>query len=221
MSRAVRTFALEEVVPHTQIPLDLNIVKPFDSNIKEWLKPVIDLTDFYMYPTNGITEGLNYWMQEEHRDIKVDDWDYQWIENLGDGIHYISNPSSIDGNWREIPTDIPVALDLAYVGSAFSKKIPMTDNIEYVFFSLSKCFGLRNIRTGWMFTREPFRPLELLVGSAKYYNYHAQAIAENVIKHFDIDYVPRKLKPLGYTESDVVWLKGARENRQCISKMYF
>jgi hypothetical protein len=79
---------------------------------------------------------------------------------------------------------------------------------------LSKAFGLRNVRTGWIFTKTPDERLESLTHSAKYYNYYAHNIAENVISNFDIDYIHSKLynkqkaicEELDFVPSDSVWL---------------
>ena len=101
----------------------------------------------------------------------------------------MSSPSSIDGNWRDIPTHIPVALDLAYVGSTKIKKLNIPSNVEYVFYSLSKPFGVRNVRTGWIFKRKRDLKLDALTYNAKYYNYYASQVSETIIKNFDIDYV--------------------------------
>ena len=217
-SKAVRTFPL---FPLPKIELDLTEIKHFNwksTNIKEWLSPVIDLSEFdYIYPINGITEGLNYWMWQEDK-IWMYDGDYQWIrptvphQNMG--TTYFTSPSSIDGNFKDISNIYPVVLDIAYVGSTKIQKIEIGKNIEKVFFSLSKCFGLRNIRTGWYFSRTPDKKLELIIGSAKYYNYYAQAIAEYFINNYSIDIVYNTLRPiqekicekLNLTPSDVVWL---------------
>ena len=217
-SKAVRTFPL---FPLPEIDLDLTEIKHYNwecTNIKEWLDPVIDLSGFnYIYPINGITEGLNYWMWQEDN-IWMYDGDYQWVrptvKEQKMGTTYFTAPSSIDGNFRDIPNDHPVALDIAYVGSTKIKKINIRDNVQKVFFSLSKCFGLRNLRTGWYFSKTPDKKLELIIGSAKYYNYYAQAIAEHFINNYSIDIVYNTLRPvqeyvceiLNLTPSDVVWL---------------
>ena len=217
-SKAVRTFPL---FPLPEIELDLTEVKHYNwntTNIKEWLSPIIDLSEFeYVYPINGITEGLNYWMWQEDR-IWMHNGDYQWItpsvphQNMG--ITYLTTPSSIDGNFKEVPNLYDHVLDIAYVGSTKIEKINIHNNVQKVFFSLSKCFGLRNIRTGWYFSKTPDKKLELLIGSAKYYNYYAQEVAEKIISTYDIDYIHNKLyqkqlklcEKLKFTPSDSVWL---------------
>lgn len=218
-STAVRTYALPEVNTAVRaLKCDLDAINPYTTNIKQWLNPVIDLEDFYVYPTNGITEGLNWWMANETRSIYMDDGDYQWVVQRGsqydDCIKYMSSPACKDGNFKEVPTHTPIALDLAYVGSTIAQPIEISDNVEYVFYSLSKAFGLRNVRTGWIFTRSPDQRLEAITHSAKYYNYFAHNVAETVINKFDIEYIWRNrefrqhhiCREYGFTPSDSVWL---------------
>lgn len=224
-SNAVRTNVLSDVRATVEsLQIDLDSVLQYKTNIKEWLKPIIDLSDFYVYPVNGITEGLNWWMANESRAIYMDVGDYQWVKETGsvynESIKYISIPSAIDGNFKEIPTSGPVALDLAYIGSTQVKKIHITDNVEYVFYSLSKSFGVRNVRTGWYFTRKPDVRLEALTHNAKYYNYVAHQISETIMSNFDIDFVYNSLynkqteicKKLDFIPSDSVWIATTTDN---------
>ena len=238
-SRALRSFTLKEVsdIVNTVVP-DLEAMEPYKTKIKDWLSPVINLKEFNVYPTNGITEGLNYWMAFEKRRIYMNEGDYIWLPNNREGeIFYMSSPSSIDGNYKKVPTDIPVALDLAYIGSAKPQKIEIGPNVELVFFSLSKCFGLKNIRTGWLFSRKSIYRLEALTLKYRYYNYYAHQVAEKIIDNFKIDYIYIQLKnnqievckEMNLEPSDVIWIattnnskwndyKRANKNRICISK---
>mgnify|MGYP000891857453 CR=1 FL=1 len=216
-SMAVRTPVMPPVRQSiADVKLDYDSVTHYTTNIIEWLKPTIDLTGWHVYPTNGITEGLNWWMAGERRTIHMYEGDYQWIQKqdgVGD-IFYVSCPSAIDGNWPIIPTDMAVALDLAYLGSTAPNTITVTDNIERVFYSLSKPFGIRNVRTGWMLTRAPEPRLEALIYNGKYYNYIAHGIAETIINQFSIDYIHQYLiskqthicDQLQLTPSATVWL---------------
>ena len=62
--------------------------------------------------------------------------------------------------------NIYVVLDIAHIGSCSDRvRIGVTDNIEKVFFSLSKCFGLRNYRIGYYFSKKPDEQLERLINS--------------------------------------------------------
>jgi len=218
-SNAVRTLVHPDVrLSISDIQPDIDSVTLYKTNIVEWLKPIIDLSDFYVYPTNGVTEGLNWWMSQETRAICMDEGDYQWVKPRGniyeEAIKYMSVPSAIDGNFREIPKHVPIALDLAYIGSTTVKKLNISSNVEYVFYSLSKPFGVRNVRTGWMFTRQKDFRLDALIYNAKYYNYYANQVAEKIINNFDIDFVHKmyynKQKyvcdQLNITPSDSVWI---------------
>ena len=242
LSRAIRTPVLPEVVNTIQsIKPDYDGVKLYKTEIIKWLKPVVDLSDFYVYPMNGITEGLNWWYNREHRSVYMKDGDYQWIlpkKGLGE-IHYISVPSAIDGNFIKVPNNISTAVDLAYVGSTKVKKIDIHKDTEHVFYSLSKSFGVRNIRTGWFFTRKEDHKLEALTHSAKYYNYYANEVSEKIISNFDIDFIYNRLSDqqnkicdkLQLMKSDTVWLSTSRDtvydkfkrgdvNRICLAGVY-
>ena len=218
-STAIRTFPIKKVKEIVDnFKLDNHIeVKPFKSDITYWLSKVIDLSDFpYLYPVNGITEGLNYWYMQEDRKVFRHKDDYVWLPESHTGdIIYMSNPSSIDGNLCDIPTNMPVVLDIAHIGSCNSGvRISVPDNVEKVFFSLSKCFGLRNYRIGYYWSRTPDKQLERLIGSAKLYNYHSMALGEEIIKKNCVYDVHHFLKPiqkklcdeLDLVPSDSVWL---------------
>ena len=173
---------------------------PYTTKIKEWLKPVIDLEDFYVYPMNGITGCLDYWASRERKGIFQNKGDYEWIMQTGNDMQYISVPSSIDGNFVEVPQDVPVALDIAYVGTTAIKKIQVTPNVEKVFYSLSKPFGIQNARTGWYFTRRPDSRLHKLTYEAEYYNYYVDKQIAICEEH-------------NLTPSDSVWLATSKDEK--------
>ena len=216
-SLAVRTFTLPEVERVvSKIEPTYDQVQPYRTDIIKWLSPIIDLSDYYVYPTNGITEGLNWWYHQEPRSVFMDDGDYQWIHGksgIDSSIKYQSIPSSIDGNFKTIRAGSS-AIDLAYVGSTKIKKIEINSNVEFLFYSLSKSFGVSNLRTGWLFTKYLDKKLDSLINSAKYYNYFAHNVAETIINNFDIDYIHRTLEDqqklvcdkLDLKPSDSVWL---------------
>lgn len=243
-STAVRTSLTSEIQEKIlNLKPDLESVTEYSTNIIDWLQPVIDLSSYHVYPMNGITEGLNWWYNREPRSVIVNHGDYQWItptDRNKEKILYISCPSAIHGNYVEIPKDLPVALDLAYVGSANIKKIDISSNVEYVFYSFSKTFGVRNVRTGWLFTKNKDEKLDNLIHGAKYYNYFANQISEEIIKNFSIDYIYKKFvlqqknlcKDLSILPSDVVWLATSKDkifdkferipnlNRLCLAKLF-
>ena len=222
-SLAIRTPVLPEVKATIEsIKPDFDSVKKYKTNIIKWLKPVIDLTGYNVYPRNGITEGLDWWYNREKRGVNMREGDYQWISpKKGEGkIAYISLPSAKDGNIDIGPKKCPIALDLAYVGShGKGQKIDLEPDVA--FYSLSKSFGIRNIRTGWIFTKEPDPKLEALTFSAKYYNYYAHEIAEKIIDTYSIDYIYNRLVSkqfkicnlLNLTPSDSIWLATTTDTR--------
>ena len=218
-SLAVRTNVLPEVRKSIEaIPVDFDSVKEYKTNIINWLKPIVDLTGFSVYPINGITEGLDWWWGRSEYKIWSAIGEYQWVDHKLGGMapHYVyqSIPSAIDGNYCSVDNHTKVALDLAYVGSTAVQKIELHNGVEKLFFSLSKPFGIRNVRTGWYFSRTPDAKREALTHSAKYYNYYAHAVAEHIINNFDIDYVHQTLynkqknicEQLNFVPSDSVWL---------------
>lgn len=217
-SLAIRTFPLREIedIAKSHCLEQVDAVEKFTSNITEWLQPVCDLSGFeHLYFTNGITEAMNYWLWQDDRSVKMARDDYQWIPGHDRGdVLYLSNPASYDGNYVDIPTDIPVVLDLAYIGSSRPRQIEIPDNVERVFFSLSKSFGLRNYRIGYYWSRRPDRRLSMIQNSAKYYNYHSASLGEKIIEQISPDTVYRTLQPyqeeickeLDFTPSDSVWL---------------
>lgn len=212
------------ILPQVQAELDsvvpqLNGRIPYETNIVEWLKPMVDLSDFYVYPVNGITEAINWWSNIETRSVRRDASDYEWVDynkvlTPRNTVAYLSCPNSFDGNYTDVPKDIPLVLDLAYVGCCPVKPIKITPNIERVFYSLSKSFGVSNIRTGWYFTRRPDAKLHKLNIEAAYYNRVANQYAEHLINTFDINYIHTELVDIQHsvceqhnlTPSDAVWL---------------
>lgn len=223
-STAVRTPVIPEVKQVIgKIKPDYDGVKPYKTNIKEWLNPIIDLSEFHVYPINGITEGLDWWWGRSEYNIWRPVGEYQWVDNKRGGMypHYVyqSIPSAIDGNYKKVNNHTKVVLDLAYVGSTKVQKIELHDGVEKVFFSLSKSFGIRNIRTGWYFSKTPDNKLRALVSAAKYYNYYAVSIGEEIINNFDIDYVYEKLhteqsrvcKELNLIPTDSIWFGNTQD----------
>jgi hypothetical protein len=218
-SNAIRGFPIKPIedICNLHVLEDHDEVKHYNAdNITEWLKPYCDLSSFeHRYPLNGITEGLNYWMWHEKRTIELRDGEYVWVEGKPKGdVIYWSYPFAGDGNFYDIPTHKPVILDLAYCVSTNIKNFKIPDNVEMVFFSLSKCFGLRNYRIGYAWSREKMHYFDPLITSAKYYNYHSMSLGDLIIENININMVYDTLKPyqlkvckhLNLTPSDTVWL---------------
>lgn len=147
----------------------------------DWLRPFFDLDDFpHFYFHAGATEAINDWLLLEKRQIVKMVGDYKWINLMNpgilslqeisqipsDSILYVSNPSSLSGNfiniWDEILKQAPsIALDCSYIGSVPTQKIPLNHKVEMIFFSLSKGFGLNKHRVGFSFWRKENRALSL------------------------------------------------------------
>lgn len=228
-STAVRTGMLAEVRDVcNKIKPNYDGVRKYSTSIKDWLLPIIDLREYHVYPISGITEGLNWWYDKETRTVDVAQGDYQWIIKTGSDVRYVSMPSAIDGNLHTINDDRPIVLDLAYVGSTPYIQIS-NRSVEKAFYSLSKPFGIRNIRTGWYFSKTADERLDSLIHNAKYFNYYACDVAEAVINQFKIGHVYNRLHTqqssicdlFGLTPSDSVWLATSTDDeytkfrRQC------
>jgi len=150
-STAVRTNVLPEVRRVVNsVQADYDSIKPYKTNIIDWLKPIIDLSGFSVYPTNGITEGLDWWWGRSNYQIWSAPGEYQWVDHKRSGTapHYVyqSIPSAIDGNYCKLDNHTKIALDLAYVGSTSIKKIELHSGVEKVFFSLSKPFWYKKCK---------------------------------------------------------------------------
>ena len=120
-SKQVKTPLLPEVKQVVDsVQLDLT-PRRYKTAIKKWLSSVVDLSEFYVYPTNGITEGLNWWAGTSPYNIWREVGEYEWVDHKKSGIYptttYQSTPSAIDGNFRDKLADGPIALDLAYIGT--------------------------------------------------------------------------------------------------------
>jgi hypothetical protein len=125
----------------------------------------------------------------------------------GHAIHrwYVSQPSAIDGNvWREFPEflrtmdhrGIEVAVDLAYVGAVAAQ--PTIDlsspNVPYVFFSLSKVFGVFYHRVGGVLSRVPMLGLE---GNKWFKNMFSLYLGTSLIRETpDPTTLPAKYRPI-------------------------
>ena len=105
-----------------------------------------------------VTHDRNAWRDVEHDPAGAHRW-------------YVSQPSAIDGNvWLDFSRfmrtmeerDVEVAVDLAYVGATDRQlSIDLSrPNVPYVFFSLSKIFGVFYHRIGGVLSRSPMLGLE-------------------------------------------------------------
>ena len=107
-SLAIRSFPIKKVINVVDaFMLDKHDeVKLFESKITEYLKPYCDLSGFdYLYPINGITEGLNYWMWGEERAIQVRKGDMSGLVGKKLGM-FITGQAQIV--WKEISVIYPL-----------------------------------------------------------------------------------------------------------------
>ncbi len=142
--------------------------------IRNFLSPVIDTSEYkWAYPTNGIHESIDAmcnWVEE----YQIFKGEYRYptftkkpvnvattTEDLIDGVPlYMSNPFSATGcfdeRYEEVlddDKDIPVYLDLAFVGTTGQHKIPVNKKVKQIFWSVSKPYGLGLLRAGIRFSR--------------------------------------------------------------------
>ena len=143
IKQVVQEFFLKNYLAEENIETKQQLLRDTKESIVKYVSPIIDLSEFpFMYPVNGITDGLNTLAVEcRNKTIKTFDGEYDWLQlnlpknvnyNTGD-VLYVSNPSSIDGNyisnWNEIiNTHQDIALDCAYIGSCRIEKIEINEN---------------------------------------------------------------------------------------------
>jgi hypothetical protein len=228
IKQVVQEFFLKNYLAEENIETKQQLLRDTKESIVKYVSPIIDLSEFpFMYPVNGITDGLNTLAVEcRNKTIKTFDGEYDWLQlnlpknvnyNTGD-VLYVSNPSSIDGNyisnWNEIiNTHQDIALDCAYIGSCRIEKIEINENINTVYVGLSKMFGLSELRIGYVFRRTPSIPLGGLLRNF-YFNSNNLKLTIELFKNFDLDYLHKKHKQQqelfceihGLTPSDVIYL---------------
>tara|TARA_B100000941_G_scaffold214461_1_gene157695 strand:- start:473 stop:1345 length:873 start_codon:yes stop_codon:yes gene_type:complete len=160
------------------------------AQIRNFLEPLIDLSELqHAYPTNGIHESID-WMCVKVKNYQVFEGEYRYssfmkkpihvassVNNLKMGIPlYMSNPFSATGNFdrrydeagsRQI---CPIYLDLAFVGTTGPYKINLYENVEQVFWSCSKPYGLGLLRAGVRFSRKQ-EPIQQELQGVGYFNH--------------------------------------------------
>lgn len=152
--------------------------------LREWLVKAVDTRSLdFAYPTAGITQALQIWLQNEQRQVYRLRGDYLYpsivspgiivvddVEQVPDSrdcILYLSVPSARDGNYPGFLEDLAsksfaLALDCAYLGTAEIREIPIPENVDLLFYSFSKSFGLAPLRVGWLFSKNSISSLECL-----------------------------------------------------------
>jgi histidinol-phosphate/aromatic aminotransferase/cobyric acid decarboxylase-like protein len=144
-------------------------------------------------------------------------------------LFFLSQPSAIDGNiWPYFEQfigyldsnypQLKVMVDLCYVGCVSEEYLINLNskNIQSIFFSLSKVFGVYYHRIGGVFSREA---IPSLYGNMWFKNVFSLKFGENLMKKHSILELPQKYKQLqldliqkldkqlaGFVASDVVLL---------------
>lgn len=122
---------------------------------------------------------------------------------LKDGdAFYISQPSAINGyTWSEFPVFLAftnklcpkakIFVDLCYFGTAIKAKRLVLDspNIQAVFFSLSKVFGVYYHRIGGVFSRVPCPGL---AGNIWFKNMFSLQLGQTLLERFPLNSLPEK-----------------------------
>ena len=143
------------------------------NHIRTFLEPIVDLNEFkYAYPTNGIHESIDHMCAKTDYQILKGEYRYSTfvkkpvhvantVEDLKPSIPlYMSNPFSATGcfdsryDYIGRNTDIPIYLDLAFIGTTQLIKIYLYPTVKEVFWSCSKAYGLGLLRAGIRFSRK-------------------------------------------------------------------
>ncbi len=184
-----------------------------DPKIRQWLKPTLDLTSFsFALPTHGVSQAIESWLINEQRPIFMLEGDYKWpqllnskvktvedIHDIPDGaVFYVSNPSAIDGQWLKNWENLghgpfKIILDCAYVGTALPRPLRLHDNVEKVFFSFSKGFGLQFLRLGWSFSKS-LEAGEAALLEVSYLSLLNILLTEKLINEFPLNFCHDSLK---------------------------
>lgn len=167
--------------------------------IREYLEPLIDLTDLrFSYPTNGIHESID-WMCNRLHQYQVFEGEYRYptfmkrpvhvaktVSDLKPGISlYMSNPFSATGNFDRRYDEVgsknicPIYLDLAFGGTTGPYKLNLYPNVQQVFWSCSKPYGLGLLRAGVRFSRREEALQRELMGVG-YFNHAIIDVFEEV-----------------------------------------
>ena len=196
----------------------------------KWASPQVSgLDEFYFYNTAGSSEAIRDSLAnlkaEGCENIFVFKGEYEGFKALAEsyklnvieinrqdflnipfnslnGVFYISQPSSIDGNiWKDFDIFVDfikntqnsckIRLDLCYLGTTVTPlKLNLNhSNIDMVFFSLSKVFGVYFHRIGGVFSREKILSLE---GNKWFKNLLSLYLGIELLTTYNIDYIPKK-----------------------------
>lgn len=134
-------------------------------------------------------------------EINRDNWRELANNSIRDPF-YLSYPSSIDGNiWEDFEIFMEfmkktqpscnIRLDLCYVGTTLEKlNLDLSySNIDMIFFSLSKVFGVYFHRIGGVFSRHQLPGLE---GNRWFKNLFSLYFGIKLLESYPIGYIPQK-----------------------------
>lgn len=204
-----KTTELQEAAALPQNILDytdadrINALNKLKQSLINYFEPTIDLLSFrYFYITSGITDGLNYIYNQSNSSYSMADGEYEYLKYLGDHkniekIHYVSNPSAIDGNfvsnWDYIlNSNNKIILDCAYLGTTNINRISINKNVDTVLLGLSKTFGLYENRIGFIFTNTKNHLLHGIVYDNCYFNLQACLLSIELLNKFPLGYMHNK-----------------------------
>lgn len=170
-----------------------------ENKYRDWIKEIVDLKDLkYFYFVNGVTDAINQWCLHEKREWQFFKGDYEYphaITGTGEKVVsidpnkvlYISNPFCATGDFVDIENiETPVILDCAYVGATKKQEIKLPKNIEQVWFSFSKGWGLIGQRLGVVFSRYKIPSLEIMK-MVECWNFNGVELAHLILDNFDPD----------------------------------
>lgn len=191
-------------------------MKELIENVKNFLSPSIDLSEFTNgYFTDGISAGLREvylncleegktpiffsgeypYLVHSYKKYKIINDLTEVTDSKGSFI-FFSNPFSATGNfdprWNKIlDSEIETGLDLAYLDTCVPRKVSISKNVNFVFWSFSKGWGLSHLRIGFLFSRKVL-PAFSQIAQVGYCNRVNYAIASELIKSFELgQFVPR------------------------------
>ena len=169
--------------------------------VRTFLKPLIELDDLkFAYPTNGIHESID-WMCNNVGTYQVFEGEYRYttfmkkpsriaktVDDIIPGVPlYMSNPFSATGCFDirydqvcKMYPECPVYLDMAFVGTTGYHKVNVYPNVQQIFWSCSKPWGLGLLRAGIRFSRSEELIQKELQGVG-YFNHAMKDVFKEVI----------------------------------------
>lgn len=200
----------------------------FAETFKNWSKNSIKFNLNYFYPSNGASEAIREQIAyiANSKNVFVFEGEYEGYEAIVNGLgkkvtkikrseynkkenvalynestaFFISQPSSIDGNyWEEFEDFIKIMesknsnvfVDVVYIGCTKEDiQLDLTsDSIKGLFFSLSKSFGVYYHRIGGCYLKEE-NPL--LYGNMWFKNILSMKFGVKLMNEFKLGYFPEK-----------------------------